>query len=81
MERIDERWETMVKAEMIFDRDLGWQPAVSERSKDGGAILHRVSILDRERFQKALLFNSMDIFTVAKVQDHGNSTRSRKTHA
>ena len=86
MERVDKRWETIVKAERIFDRGLGWQPAtVSERNNDGlgstpegksrqaaedpavGAILHRVSILDRERFQKALLFNSMDIFTVAKV--------------
>ena len=62
-------------AERVFDRDLGWQFSVSERGHGNGGsnggdgtMLHRVSILDRNRFQKELVFNSMDVVTIAKVE-------------
>ena len=66
-------WKEAISSERIFQRlddgkSVRWETVERSSAPEASIQLHRISVLDRNRFQKHLIYNKMDVFTIMKVK-------------
>jgi len=70
-------WKEVISRERILRRSddnksTEWENVERDSEPEWAIELHRISVLDKNRFQKHLIYNKMDVFTIAKVRPTAN---------